>query len=30
MQGMVDLGLNGMLLDQVDSYLYFEDVMPLR
>jgi endo-alpha-1,4-polygalactosaminidase (GH114 family) len=30
MQGMVDLGLHGVLLDQADSYLFFEDLMPLR
>ena len=30
MQGIVDLGVDGVLLDQVDSYLYFEDLMPLQ
>lgn len=30
MQGIVDLGVDGVLLDQVDAYLYFEDLMPLE
>jgi endo-alpha-1,4-polygalactosaminidase (GH114 family) len=30
MQGIVDLGVDGVLLDQVDAYLYFEDLMPLQ
>ena len=30
MQGIVDLGVDGVLFDQVDAYLYFEDLMPLE
>ncbi len=30
MQGIVDLGVDGILLDQLDTYLYFEDLMPLE
>jgi endo-alpha-1,4-polygalactosaminidase (GH114 family) len=30
MQGIVDLGVDGVLLDQLDAYLYFEDLMPLE
>jgi uncharacterized protein (TIGR01370 family) len=30
MQGLVDLGVDGVLLDDLDAYLYFEDMMPLR
>ena len=29
MQGLVDLGVDGVLLDEVDAYLYFEGLMPL-
>jgi endo-alpha-1,4-polygalactosaminidase (GH114 family) len=29
-QGIVDLGVDGILLDQLDAYLYFEDLMPLE
>ena len=29
-QGIVDLGVDGILLDQADTYLYFEDLMPLE
>ncbi len=29
MQGLVDLGFDGVLLDSADAYLYFEDLMPL-
>lgn len=30
MQGLVDLGVDGVLLDDLDAYLYFEDMMPLK
>lgn len=30
MQGLVDMGVDGVMLDDIDSYLYFEDLMPLR
>jgi endo-alpha-1,4-polygalactosaminidase (GH114 family) len=30
MQGIVDLGVDGVVLDQLDAYLYFEDQMPLK
>jgi len=29
-QGIVDLGVDGVLLDQTEAYLYFEDLMPLE
>jgi endo-alpha-1,4-polygalactosaminidase (GH114 family) len=29
-QGILDLGVDGILLDQLDTYLYFEDLMPLE
>jgi endo-alpha-1,4-polygalactosaminidase (GH114 family) len=29
-QGIVDLNVDGVLLDQADAYLYFEDLMPLE
>jgi endo-alpha-1,4-polygalactosaminidase (GH114 family) len=29
-QGIVDLGVDGVVLDQLDAYLYFEDQMPLK
>ncbi len=29
-QGIVDLDVDGVLLDQADAYLYFEDLMPLE
>ena len=29
-QGIVDLNVDGVLLDQVDAYLYFEELMPLE
>ena len=29
-QGIVDLGFDGVLFDQLDSYLYFEKLTPLR
>lgn len=30
MQGIMDLGVAGVVLDQVDAYLYFEALMPLE
>jgi endo-alpha-1,4-polygalactosaminidase (GH114 family) len=27
--GLMSLGFDGILLDQIDAYLYFEDIMPL-
>jgi endo-alpha-1,4-polygalactosaminidase (GH114 family) len=30
MQGIVDLGFDGVMLDYLDVYLYFEQMMPLR
>ena len=30
MQGIVDLGVDGVVLDQLDAYLWFEDRMPLK
>ncbi len=30
MQGLVDLGVDGVLLNDLDTYLYFEDMAPLR
>jgi endo-alpha-1,4-polygalactosaminidase (GH114 family) len=30
MQGLVDLGVDGVLLDDLDSYFYFEAMMPIR
>lgn len=30
MQGLVDLGVDGVLLNDLDAYFYFEDMMPLR
>jgi hypothetical protein len=30
MQGIVDLGFDGVLLDDVDAYLYFEDLFPIQ
>jgi endo-alpha-1,4-polygalactosaminidase (GH114 family) len=30
MQGLVDLGVDGILLSDLDAYFYFEDMMPLR
>ncbi len=29
MQGLVDLGFDGIMVDSADAYLYFEDLMPL-
>ncbi|HEY1720306.1 MAG TPA: hypothetical protein VGG27_03605 [Magnetospirillaceae bacterium] len=29
-QGIIDLGVDGILLDQLEAYLYFEDLMPLE
>ncbi|MBX9634475.1 MAG: hypothetical protein K2X44_05785 [Magnetospirillum sp.] len=28
--GMIDLGFDGVVLDDLDTYLWFEDLMPLR
>ncbi len=30
MQGIVDLGVDGVVLDQIDAYLHFEEMMPLQ
>ena len=30
MQGLMDLGVDGVLLDAADEYLYFEDITPLE
>jgi endo-alpha-1,4-polygalactosaminidase (GH114 family) len=30
MQGIVDLGVDGVMFDHADAYLYFEDLMPLQ
>lgn len=30
MQGLVDMGVDGVLLDDLDSYFFFEDMMPLN
>jgi len=30
MQGLIDLGFGGVLLDDLDTYLYFEAMMPIK
>lgn len=30
LQGLVDMGVDGVLLDDLDSYLYFEMMMPIK
>ncbi|PKU25893.1 hypothetical protein [Telmatospirillum siberiense] len=30
MQGLIDIGVDGVLLNDLDAYFYFEDMMPLR